>query len=124
MATIAFEAATAQPRPADSDEFGNYRIQRVLGEGGMGTVYRAEQTAPIRRAVALKVVKMGMDSSHVLSRFAYERMTAQSPSRSCSPTAKPHPWQASTKPAVSRRTEDLRRVLEPLDERRDHEIGG
>jgi serine/threonine protein kinase len=39
----------------------------------MGTVYRAEQTAPIRRVVALKVVKIGMDSSHVLSRFAYER---------------------------------------------------
>ncbi len=73
MATIAFDAATAQPQPVDSDEFGNYRIQRVLGEGGMGTVYRAEQTAPIRRVVALKVVKMGMDSSHVLSRFAYER---------------------------------------------------
>src|SRR5580692_2204549 len=73
MATVAFETATWQPRPADSDDFGNYRIQRVLGEGGMGTVYRAEQTAPIRRVVALKVVKIGMDSSHVLSRFAYER---------------------------------------------------
>ena len=39
----------------------------------MGTVYRAEQTAPIRCLVALKVVKLGMDTSHVLSRFAYER---------------------------------------------------
>ena len=73
MATIAFEMATGQPRHADTDDFGNYQIQRVLGEGGMGTVYRAEQTAPIRRVVALKVVKIGMDSSHVLSRFAYER---------------------------------------------------
>jgi non-specific serine/threonine protein kinase/serine/threonine-protein kinase len=73
MATIAFDAATSQPQSADSDDFGNYQIQRVLGEGGMGTVYRAEQTAPIRRTVALKVVKSGMDSSHVLSRFAYER---------------------------------------------------
>ena len=73
MATLAFEAATSQAQPVDSDDFGNYQIQRVLGEGGMGTVYRAEQTAPIRRVVALKVVKSGMDSSHVLSRFAYER---------------------------------------------------
>jgi serine/threonine protein kinase len=73
MAIIAFDAATSQPEPVDSDDFGNYRIQRVLGEGGMGTVYRAEQTAPIRRMVALKVVKLGMDSNHVLSRFAYER---------------------------------------------------
>jgi serine/threonine protein kinase len=73
MATIAFDAATSQPPTGESDSFGNYQIQRVLGEGGMGTVYRAEQTAPIRRVVALKVVKAGMDSSHVLSRFAYER---------------------------------------------------
>ena len=73
MATVAFDAATSQPQSADSDDFGNYQIQRVLGEGGMGTVYRAEQTAPLRRTVALKVVKLGMDSNHVVSRFAYER---------------------------------------------------
>ena len=73
MATIAFDAATSQAPTGESDSFGNYQIQRVLGEGGMGTVYRAEQTAPIRRVVALKVVKAGMDSSYVLSRFAYER---------------------------------------------------
>jgi eukaryotic-like serine/threonine-protein kinase len=57
------------------DNFGNYQIQRVLGEGGMGTVYLAEQIAPIRRMVALKVVKLGMDTSSVLSRFAYERQS-------------------------------------------------
>jgi hypothetical protein len=70
MATITFDAATSQPQPANSDDFGNYQIQRILGEGGVGTVYRAEQTAPIRRVVALKVVKIWMDTSHVLSRFA------------------------------------------------------
>jgi serine/threonine protein kinase len=73
MATVAFDTATQHVPTQENDNFGNYQVQRVLGEGGMGTVYRAEQTAPIRRTVALKVVKAGMDSSHVLSRFAYER---------------------------------------------------
>ena len=45
----------------------------TLGEGGMGTVYLAEQREPIRRPVALKVVKLGMDTSQVLARFANER---------------------------------------------------
>jgi serine/threonine protein kinase/tetratricopeptide (TPR) repeat protein len=58
---------------ASDDDFGRYQILRVLGEGGMGTVYLAEQREPIRRCVALKVVKLGMDTSQVLSRFANER---------------------------------------------------
>lgn len=55
------------------DDFGRYQILRPLGEGGMGTVYLAEQRAPIRRPVALKVIKLGMDTSQVLARFANER---------------------------------------------------
>ena len=55
------------------DDFGRYRVLRPLGEGGMGTVYLAEQRDAIRRNVALKVVKLGMDTSHVLARFANER---------------------------------------------------
>src|SRR3984885_4301386 len=55
------------------DDFGRYQILRPLGEGGMGTVYLAEQREPIRRSVALKVIKLGMDTSQVLARFANER---------------------------------------------------
>src|SRR5919112_6287082 len=58
---------------AVDDDFGRYHILRPLGEGGMGAVYLAEQREPIRRQVALKVVKLGMDSAQVLARFNNER---------------------------------------------------
>ena len=63
-------AATAAARDTD---FGRYRVIQPLGEGGMGTVYLAEQLEPIRRRVALKVVKLGMDTAQVLARFDNER---------------------------------------------------
>jgi serine/threonine protein kinase len=56
-------------------QLGPYRITARLGEGGTGLVYRAEQEAPIRRTVALKVIKPGMDTREVLARFAAERQT-------------------------------------------------
>jgi serine/threonine protein kinase/tetratricopeptide (TPR) repeat protein len=52
---------------------GNYRIVRLLGQGGMGTVYAAEQLEPFRRTVALKVIRPGMDTAEVLARFEGER---------------------------------------------------
>jgi serine/threonine protein kinase len=52
---------------------GQYEVLRELGSGGMGTVYLAEQTTPVRRQVALKVVKLGMDTREVLARFQAER---------------------------------------------------
>ncbi|MEM7203581.1 MAG: protein kinase [Planctomycetota bacterium] len=52
---------------------GDYEPVQVLGEGGMGTVYLAEQRGSLRRQVAIKVVKLGMDSNAVLRRFAVER---------------------------------------------------
>src|SRR5215831_16252108 len=58
---------------AGDDDFGRYRVLRPLGEGGMGSVYLAEQFEPIRRRVALKVVKLGMDTAEVLARFNNER---------------------------------------------------
>jgi serine/threonine protein kinase/TolA-binding protein len=52
---------------------GRYKLLRMLGEGGMGIVYLAEQQDSIRRRVALKVIKPGMDSKRVLARFEAER---------------------------------------------------
>ncbi len=52
---------------------GPYKLLEVLGEGGMGIVYLAEQTRPIRRRVAFKVIKPGMDSKRVIARFEAER---------------------------------------------------
>src|SRR5215470_8996886 len=52
---------------------GPYKLLEQIGEGGMGLVYMAEQERPLRRLVALKIIKPGMDSRQVLARFEAER---------------------------------------------------
>jgi len=54
-------------------QIGHYKLLSVLSEGGMGMVYLAEQKHPIKRRVALKVIKPGMDSKRVIARFEAER---------------------------------------------------
>jgi serine/threonine protein kinase len=61
--------------PEAGSRIGPYRVVRRIGEGGMGRVYEAEQEEPIRRRVALKVVKPGMDSAEVIRRFEAERQS-------------------------------------------------
>ena len=55
------------------DTIGPFKLLRQLGEGGFGTVYLAEQSSPVRRQVALKLIKPGMDSREIISRFEAER---------------------------------------------------
>ena len=61
------------PRGTDAIIAGRYRLIETIGEGGMGSVYLAEQSEPVRRHVALKLIKSGMDSRAVLARFDAER---------------------------------------------------
>lgn len=52
---------------------GRYKLREKIGEGGCGVVYAAEQTEPVRRRVALKLIKLGMDTQQVIARFEAER---------------------------------------------------
>ena len=77
-----FLECPAQPMGATTDQpaserpgtvIGPYKLLQQIGEGGMGTVWMAEQKEPIQRRVAVKVIKVGMDSKQVLARFEAER---------------------------------------------------
>ena len=56
-------------RETEGTQIGPYKLLQEIGEGGMGVVYMAEQTEPVERRVALKIVKPGMDSRQVIARF-------------------------------------------------------
>ncbi len=74
-------AAVAEPFPNEPltdgtetiDRIGAYRLLERIGEGGCGVVYLAEQEEPVRRRVALKVIRLGMDTERVIARFEVER---------------------------------------------------
>src|SRR5262245_42703584 len=69
----AAQLAAAKPPEALGTHVGPYKLLQVIGEGGFGIVYMAEQEQPIRRRVALKIIKLGMDTKEVLARFETER---------------------------------------------------
>jgi eukaryotic-like serine/threonine-protein kinase len=61
------------PSEKAGDKIGHYKLLQQIGEGGCGVVYMAEQEEPVKRRVALKVIKLGMDTKSVIARFAAER---------------------------------------------------
>jgi eukaryotic-like serine/threonine-protein kinase len=65
--------ATSGSAGAPFEQIGPYRLLQKIGEGGMGEVWLAEQTEPVRRKVALKLIKAGMDTKQVVARFEAER---------------------------------------------------
>src|SRR5262249_31255001 len=75
--TAAFEPSSASSaaasQTAGSIIAGRYKLIEQIGEGGMGTVWMAQQTEPGKRALAVKLIKPGMDSKQVLARFEAER---------------------------------------------------
>jgi eukaryotic-like serine/threonine-protein kinase len=72
-ATVAATPGDASAGEAPGAWIGPYRLLQPIGEGGFGTVFLAEQTEPIRRRVALKIIKLGMDTRQVVARFEQER---------------------------------------------------
>ena len=73
QSTVKLEFANAGLDEAVGQTIGRYKLLEKLGEGGCGVVYVAEQTEPVRRRVALKVIKLGMDTKQVVARFEAER---------------------------------------------------
>jgi serine/threonine protein kinase/tetratricopeptide (TPR) repeat protein len=75
--SLAEDRPTAGYTPTPPEDVGHrlgpYKLLQKLGEGGMGVVFLAEQEQPVKRRVAVKIIKSGMDSAHVLARFEQER---------------------------------------------------
>jgi len=71
--TLVITTGTVPVTEKPGDRIGHYKLREKVGEGGCGVVYVAEQEKPVRRRVALKVIKLGMDSKSVVARFEAER---------------------------------------------------
>ena len=67
------DADPMQPVEHVGSRIGNYKLLEQIGEGGMGSVFMAEQSKPVQRQVALKIIKTGMDTRQVIARFEAER---------------------------------------------------
>ncbi len=67
------DAEPMQPLENVGCKIGNYKLLEQIGEGGMGSVFMAEQSKPVQRQVALKIIKAGMDTRQVIARFEAER---------------------------------------------------
>ena len=72
-ASISSASRDGAPGGGRGDRIGNYRLLERIGEGGFGVVFMAEQERPVRRRVALKIIKLGMDTKQVVARFEAER---------------------------------------------------
>ncbi len=72
---LTIKAVAELAEEAVGSEIGPYRLLRRIGEGGMGVVYEAEQTSPVQRRVALKVIKPGMDTTRIIARLRVEWQT-------------------------------------------------
>src|SRR5262250_2064509 len=71
-----YKADEADHRPhgeGPGTRIGPYKLLQLIGEGGFGAVFMAEQEQPVRRRVALKIIKLGMDTRQVVARFEQER---------------------------------------------------
>lgn len=67
------ETGCFEPEQSEGAIIGPYKLLQRIGEGGFGVVYMAEQSQPVRRKVALKIIKPGMDTKEVIARFEAER---------------------------------------------------
>src|ERR1043166_610739 len=79
--TVSLSLALASADAKEGDWIGRYKLLQKIGEGGCGTVYMAEQKEPVRRRVALKVIKLGMDTKAVIARFEAERQADRKSTR-------------------------------------------
>ena len=94
------EQLAVSPKDTSSigSQIGRYKLLEEIGEGGCGIVYMAEQREPVRRRVALKIVKPGMDTRQVIARFEAERQAL---------AMMDHPNVAGVLDGVKQNTDDL-----------------